>query len=107
MAEFSDSTPAPGANPPDAFDAATWLNSFRAVGGWWIVNAEGKVTLGWHFKDKRDPWGDAPRAFYRDLIAAPDHLAAVEERLRARRWGVRRPSRSDSAPSDGEVADHG
>ena len=74
MADLSNSTPAPCANPvpgDNLFDAAAWLSQFAAAGGWWIVSADDRVHIGWQTKARQPGDIDRAGALWREIEADP------------------------------------
>ena len=87
MANSERSRGAPGAH---AFDAATWLSQFAAVGGWWLVGADERISLGWMIEGYSIAENAAAAALWSEAKADPDKVTAIRDHLRSR--GPVRPS---------------
>lgn len=68
--------------PVSTFDPADWLSRFKDVGGWWIVTAGGKVTLGWMLDGFTEAQNEAARARWGELSIS-DRKATVTAHVRA------------------------
>lgn len=88
MADIRHSTSAPGANPPDTFDPATWLDRFRDVGGWWLIRADGKPSMGWMLEGFNERQNDDARALWREVERDHHRRAAIHGHLLANAGGV-------------------
>jgi len=75
MADSSNSTSAPSANP-DPFDPANWLALFRTGDGWWVIGADDSLSLGWHLHGQVN---DTAREIFREIEQDPAKRAAVRE----------------------------
>jgi len=82
MADSSNSTLAPNANPNE-FDPVEWLARFKAVSGWWLIGADDKLTVGWHLMDSPSDQAMQAREIYREIEKDPARRAAVQESILA------------------------
>ncbi|KUR73854.1 hypothetical protein [Novosphingobium sp. FSW06-99] len=95
MAETSIRTRAPSANPQPGvignaadFDPAAWLKRFSEVGGWWVVGADDRISIGWTPRARETIETVAARALWREIEANPGKRKALERLLLAGAQGL-------------------
>ncbi|MGE3745384.1 MAG: hypothetical protein AB7G25_06690 [Sphingomonadaceae bacterium] len=65
------------------FDPAAWLQEYEELGGWYIVDAEGHVAMGWTLEGD----GNNPLELQRLFMEAkrtPEHRSALIAHILAR-----------------------
>jgi hypothetical protein len=88
MAVSSIRRPAPSANPQlgtiadaIAFDVGAWLTRFSDAGGWWIVGADNRISIGWTPQARNPIENAAARALWRQIEANAGKRWALEQAL--------------------------
>jgi len=68
--------------PVTPFDPAAWLSRFKDVGGWWVISAGGKVTMGWML-DGFTPAQNEDALLHWKELSGPDRKVAVARHIQA------------------------
>lgn len=74
---------APVVNP--VFDPVDWLDRFNAVGGYWIVTPDGRMTLGWMLDGYTIDQTQQACTIWNELRQDAQRLATIRAHLIARR----------------------
>ena len=81
MADSSNCVPVPVATLTEQFDPVAWLDRYRDAGGWWAVDADGRLGLGWTFQtEEHDTTG---REMFVELECDHHKLASVYQHVLA------------------------
>lgn len=68
-----------------AFDPVDWLDRFKAVGGYWFVTPDERMTIGWLLEGYTIEQTQQARTIWRELGPAAELLPAIRAHLTAGR----------------------
>jgi len=69
--------------PVSHFDPAAWLDSFKAVGGWWIVTPDGHMSIGWHLDGFTSDQNEQACNLWRQFGRRTDWRSAISSHILA------------------------
>lgn len=67
------------------FDPVDWLNRFQAVGGYWLVTPDERMTIGWMLDGYTIEQTQQARTIWRELGPGAELLPAIRAHLIAGR----------------------
>ena len=67
-----------------AFDPQSWLEAFEAVGGWFSITVDDRISLGWFVYRRTEEEQDEARRLYREIEHIDERWLAVKEYVRCR-----------------------
>lgn len=67
-----------------AFDPAAWLEAFEAVGGWFSITVDDRISLGWFVYGRSEEEQDEARRLFREIQHIDARWMAVKEYARCR-----------------------
>lgn len=65
------------------FDPAAWLEAYEALGGWYVVNADQRVMMGWSLEGDVHASKELQRLLM-ETKSAPEHRSALIEHILSR-----------------------
>ena len=61
-----------------AFNPTEWLAAFEAVGGWFAVDVDERISLGWFVYGRTEQEQDEARRLYREIEHIDERWMAVK-----------------------------
>lgn len=65
-----------------SFNPQAWLEAFEAVGGWYLVGTDHRVSIGWMLGDTGD--GEKARLLFKEIQHNDQRAAMLKEHVLAR-----------------------
>ena len=61
-----------------AFDPAAWLQAFEAVGGWYVVTEDDRISMGWMVYRRSEEEQDEARRLFREIEHIDERWMAIK-----------------------------
>jgi len=67
-----------------AFDPAAWMQEYEALGGWYVVDAEQHVTMGWSLEGDGLRVAQDLQHLFMEAKRTPEHRSTLIEHILSR-----------------------